>query len=488
MDVDNRLPVQVTNLLTGAAGITDLSPALSVSESRVAFSVYEEDGYDIYAVDSSASTTPPTVDLPRNAGMLPPRTTGEGTVFAYLGNPVAGLPTVANEQAYASDKYHPKLSLDFLGQPALGVGVDSFGTYVGGGIAASFSDTLGNHNLIVTLQATSRFDETGGSIVYLNRSRRWNWGVSFDQTPYVIAAVGQGIDTSTGQPVFVQQEQRIIQTDRGFSGIAAYPFSRSDRVEFTGGLRQITGKQDVTTDLFDYNTGQQISHNTETVSTFPTLNLGITSAALVRDTSIFGVTSPIRGTRARLQVDQTAGTLTYTAALADYRRYVMPVRPFTIAFRGMYYGRFGRSAEDPLLTPVFIGYADLIRGYDYNSFEAQECPPTADGSCPTFDKLLGSRMMVGNVELRFPPWGAFGGGNFYGPLPVELALFADAGAAWGKSTPLHLTGANSDLVRSVGAAARINVFGFAVAEIDYVRPLDRPLKGWMWQFNLRPGF
>ena len=27
---------------------------------------------------------------------------------------------------------------------------------------------------------------------------------------------------------------------------------------------------------------------------------------------------------------------------------------------------------------------------------------------------------------------------------------------------------------SVGAAARINLFGFAVAEIDYVRPLHRP--------------
>ena len=34
----------------------------------------------------------------------------------------------------------------------------------------------------------------------------------------------------------------------------------------------------------------------------------------------------------------------------------------------------------------------------------------------------------------------------------------------------------------------MNVFGFAVAEIDYVRPLDRPRRGWLWQFNLMPGF
>ena len=41
---------------------------------------------------------------------------------------------------------------------------------------------------------------------------------------------------------------------------------------------------------------------------------------------------------------------------------------------------------------------------------------------------------------------------------------------------------------SVGVAMRANLFGFAVAEIDYVRPLDRPGRGWLWQFNLMPGF
>jgi Tol biopolymer transport system component len=490
MDVSSHAPVQITNLLTGAAGITELSPAISVGASSVAFSVHEEDGYNIYAIDTSSRSTASAalIDLPRDAGVLPPRTTGEGTVFAYLNDPAAGLPTVTAERTYPTEKYRPKLSLDFIGQPAIGVGVDSFGTYVGGGIAASFSDMLGNHTVAGTLQATSRFDETGGSIMYLNRTHRWNWGVAFDQTPYVLSSFGQGVDTSTGRAVFVQQEQRLVQTDRGVSGIVAYPFSRADRVEATGGWRQISGKQDVTTDLFDFNTGQQLSHQVQRVATFPTLDLGIASGAYVHDTSIFGVTSPIRGSRYRLQMDHTAGTLSYSSALADYRTYVMPVRPFTIALRGMYYGRFGRSAEDPLLTPVFIGYQDLVRGYDYYSFNAAECGVTSNGSCPVFDKLLGSRMIVGNAELRFPPWGAFGGGNFYGPLPLELALFADAGAAWTKTTPLRLTGANSDLVRSVGVAARVNILGFAVAEIDYVRPLDRPLKGWFWQFNLRPGF
>lgn len=75
-----------------------------------------------------------------------------------------------------------------------------------------------------------------------------------------------------------------------------------------------------------------------------------------------------------------------------------------------------------------------------------------------------------------------------GPIPVELAVFTDAGVAWGRTSRLAITGGDRKPVSSAGAAARINVFGFAVAEIDYVCPLDRPGRGWIWQFNLMPGF
>ena len=489
--VDGGAPEQVTNLLTGVTGITAMSPAFSVSASRMAFSVFENDGYNIYALDTNAGEAPAAaqpVRLARDAGILPPRTAPEGIVWSYLRNDTAGLPGVATEAAYPSVGYKPRLSLDFLGQPAVGVAVDSFGSYVGGGISAGFSDVLGNHSLAGTLQVTSRFDETGGAVVYLNRAHRWNFGAALDSIPYVQRGIAQGLVEQNGQLLVEEDELRVIQTDRGFAGLAAYPFSRAQRVEFTGGLRQITGKEDVTTRLFDANSGQQLTEDTQTLNRFPTLNLAQVSSALVFDTSIFGVASPIRGSRYRLEFDQTSGDLRYGAALADYRTYLMPVRPFTVALRGMYYGRYGRDAENPLLTPVYLGYPELVRGYDYNSFRADECGVTANGSCPVFDKLFGSRMLVANAELRFPLWGAFGGSNFYGPLPVEMGVFTDAGAAWDRSGRLKLTGADGKLVRSVGALARVNVFGFAVAEIDYVRPLDRPGRGWLWAFNFRPGF
>ena len=487
LDTDTGSTTQLTNLLTGATGITELSPAMSVSASRLAFSVYENDGYNIYALDAPQQLAglPLESSIPRDAGVLPPRTSGGGLVYSYLNNTAAGLPVT---NAFPAEDYKPRLSLDFLGQPMVGFGVDSFGSYVGGGISAMFSDVLGNHVVAGDIQTTSRFDETGGSVLYLNRTHRWNWGASLDQTPYVLRGFTQSLGVQDGQTFVEEDEFRTVQTDRGFSGILMYPFSRAQRVEFSGGLRQIGGKQDVTVRLFDPSTGQQFAEQTQRLNTFPTLNLGIASTALVYDTSIFGVTSPIRGSRYRLQLDQTSGSITYGAALADGRTYMMPVRPITIAVRGMYYGRYGRSAQDPLLTPVFIGYPELVRGYDYGSFRADECGVTSTGSCPVIDQLIGSRMIVANAEVRAPLWSLFGGRSFYGPLPIEVAGFADAGAAWDRSRSLRLTGNDRNLVRSVGAAMRVNLFGYAVGEIDYVRPLDRPLRGWMWQFSLRPGF
>ena len=79
------------------------------------------------------------------------------------------------------------------------------------------------------------------------------------------------------------------------------------------------------------------------------LNLGETSAALVYDTSVFGATSPILGQRYRFEYSQTAGSLMYSGALVDYRKHFM-ARPFTLALRGMHYGRYGRDSEDSRIS------------------------------------------------------------------------------------------------------------------------------------------
>ena len=341
-----------------------------------------------------------------------------------------------------------------------------------------------------TAQVTSRFDEFGGSLFYLNRTHRWNWGVGIDSIPYVSRGYDTGFGTIDGQNVYIEREYRFLQADRGVSGMLAYPFNSAQRFELSGGARRISLSQDVTERAYDLS-GRQLTEDKSDLAAFAPLNLLESSAALVYDTSISGLTSPIRGTRYRLEFSQTGGSINYSGVLADYRTYWMPVRPYTLALRGLYYGRYGSGAEDARLPTMYLGYPGLVRGYDSGSFQPGECGAQINGSCPAFDRLIGSRIAIANAELRFPLWGGLGGDGFYGPIPVELAVFSDAGVAWGRTSSPFFTGGDREPVASVGAAMRINLFGFAVAEIDYVRPLDRPNlsgRGWLWQFNLRPGF
>ena len=49
------------------------------------------------------------------------------------------------------------------------------------------------------------------------------------------------------------------------------------------------------------------------------------------------------------------------------------MRPFTVALRGLVYGRFGTDGESPRLPIMYLGYSGLVRGYDPTSFDAGEC-------------------------------------------------------------------------------------------------------------------
>jgi len=190
----------------------------------------------------------------------------------------------------------------------------------------------------------------------------------------------------------------------------------------------------------------------------------------------------------RLEVSQTFGDLRFTGVTADFRHYIMPVQPVTLAGRVLHIARYGAGGEDQRLLPLFLGYPTLVRGYDARSFDASECSPTADGSCPEFDRLLGSRILVLNGEVRAPAVGLFKGRLDYGALPVDLIAFADAGLAWTSTTSPKFAGGTRSWVTSVGAGVRFNLFGFAIGELTMARPLSRPTRGFVWVFSLQSGF
>ena len=83
-----------------------------------------------------------------------------------------------------------------------------------------------------------------------------------------------------------------------------------------------------------------------------------------------------------------------------------------------------------------------------------------------------------------PIAGLFTGQLDYGPIPTELFGFFDAGRAWTTGLP----SVSAPWVRSAGIGARVNVFGYLIAEFNAARPLDRAGSGWRYVFNVRPSF
>ena len=493
MNLGSADVAEVTSVGTGISGITATSPAMSVAAGTgtVAVSVYDDGRYDIYTVDGGRTT--PLSDLRFNAGALPPIQPRRSSVERVLADASFGLPP---QQEYESVPYRSGLRLEALGQPTVAVGASRYGAAIGGGISAYFSDLLGNQTLTTALELNSgltnnfSLKNTAAQAAYINQSKRWNWGVVGGQVPYLSGGISEFIDTVDGEPALVDQTVIYRQTERSVAGITQYPFSQARRIEFQAGATQMTFDRIVQTQAYSLNTGDLFIDETNEQSLGNSLTLGTASAALVFDTSSYGATSPVQGTRYRLEAAPTFGTIQYTSLLADYRRYLMPAPFYTLAARVMHYGRYGGGAEDTRFFPLFIGYPNLVRGYDMYSIAPEECVPNAQSECPAFDRLIGSRMLVGNVEFRFPLLRPFTGASsrMYGPLPVEVAFFLDGGIAWNRGQKPALFGGDRDGVASGGVALRLNLFGFAVGQFDIVKPFQRPTQGWMFQFALSPGF
>jgi Tol biopolymer transport system component len=495
IDIASTDVYQVTRLATGVSGITALSPAMSVAsrDGRLMFSVFSNSGSNIYGLDAARTTGERVTTAPvvATAGLLPPADAlGEGIVSSYLSDPRTGLPATGE---FEVRDYSPDISLEYLGPPSFGVGVGGFGTGVQGGVSAFFGDMLGDHMIGAVIQAQGTFKDIGGQGVYINSENRLNWGGAVGHIPYLSGFVRVQQAQQGGQTVFVQDLylQRIFIDQ--VQGLARYPFSQTQRIEVTGGFTRYGFDTEVERAVFD-RAGRLLDFARFDTASADPVSLWEASTALVGDNAYFGFTSPVVGQRYRIEVAPTFGTLTYQTLLADYRRYLF-FRPFTLAFRGLHYGRYGADSNTDRLSPLFLGYETLLRGYAQESFQASECSFDPDNpvGCPEFDRLVGSRIGVASIEFRIPLIGVEELGLINFPfLPTEIAPFFDAGVAWtGDESPdLRFEERSLDRVPvfSAGVSARVNILGYLILESYWAYPFQRPGKGGHFGFNLAPGW
>jgi Tol biopolymer transport system component len=581
-DLNEGAEYQLTDVLTGISGITDLSPAISWAHQadRLAFTVYEgrDFTYDVYWLDDPRSLkrrpwAPPDAtplvaraDQPAGAqagpaalspadllGLMapggpagsrdaaraapgaagradslrtppdsafPPRrvpliasgsfyrgtdgfresaapvTPTEGaapplTVKQLLDSAALALPDTT---AFAFQPYRAKLAPDFIAQPSIGYTRDNFGQGVYGGAAIQLSDLLGNRRVLLAAQINGRVDEAQALFAYGNQSRRIGWVSGYEQYPMFFYTGSAFVDQGGALPANVVTYTRYVT--RRFFVEAQFPFNRFQRLELSVRPSSVNIAEQTIITSFDPVTGGLVGQDVLT------RGLGTDfyvqpSAALVFDNSVSFWVGPLMGRRYRFEYAPAIGEVRFHQVLADVRRYDNFFGPFTLATRGMFYGRFGRDEAD---FRVSLSNPDFLRGYTVGSLQDWECLTDFSGQlsgCAALDQLIGTRFGLVNAELRFPLFRALGLGFLPVWLPpVEGAVFFDAGIAWEEGTRLTWSREpweNPAFVRqpltSWGFSIRANLLGFAVFRFDYTNPLTRPdVVPWYWTVSLGPTF
>ena len=497
-DLSTEQTYRITRIKTGVSGITESSPAMTVSREtgEMVFSVYADNAYEVFALSQEELEGEPAEQLGEEiatAAVLPPiRPPEAGLVGSYLNDPTTGLPEEVSQNVR---DYEARLRLDRVAPPSVGVSVGGpLGTGFAGGVAFLFSDMLGNHSLTTVVQANGTFKDIGGQVTYLNRDNRFNYGVSASHIP-----VRQVYYQPAGPFTYNRIIQRIYISNA--TTAAWYPLSRTRRFEVNAGVERYGFGLEVQPVTLGGRVGERQNLDDMEGDAIYFFSGG---GAFVGDYSYMGFTSPMQGGRYRFEVSPRVGTYTFVQGLFDYRRYFF-FNPLTVAVRGLHIGKYGidRDQQDGsqgrfgaslrrAFSTLYLDnpyYQGFVRGYDYNTFNAQECPAF---NC--FGNLQGTRIALASLELRVPLLGTSQLGLFNFPyLPTELALFGDGGVAWTSDDAPDLTLSGNILenrvpVFSAGLAARFNLLGYIIVETYYAYPFQRPGNGGHLGFVLRPGW
>lgn len=484
LDLDTGRSIRLTNLLSGISGLVPESPSVSVSRDgkRIVFTSFNRGGWDIYSVrdpkkmfetpvmTAEASLPTPAERMVATAGLTEPApeaptapaiTTAERYSFLSTGPDraasvaaekvilgrgrdasadttevdstlahyiqIAYTEPLADSTTFLRLPYKARFSRDYIAGSAL------FASNVGfaGSSAISFSDVLGNHNLLASLNLYGDLRESDIYLAYTNLSRRTNWGGALFQ--YRIGRLL--LSTSNSDDV----EDQIY---RGGAIFFSRPFSRFRRFEFGAEAAVI----DERVLRYNYSLGE-ISELAGGGSSFYVAPY----VAMVADNALYGSTGPINGGRSRYSVEHALGEITYTTGLLDWRRYTNIRHRFALAQRVIAGASVGR---DPQLFR--FGGPYTFRGVDYGD-------------------LIGTRLLVANLEFRFPLIEQLGLGW---PLPLNLGgingvLFVEAASTWEEGRDPKFFSSKGglhtqDARLAFGAGARVNL-GYFILRYDFGR-------------------
>ncbi|HZS61923.1 MAG TPA: DPP IV N-terminal domain-containing protein, partial [Gemmatimonadaceae bacterium] len=493
-DRASRTSRQITNVVGMVNGVTEWSPALSWARDadRLAFSYYENGHYEVWALEHPSSR--PTTVAERDTMTLPAPAPPPGSTLtlAHIDSAGAVLPDTTRFKDFA---YHPSFTADYIAEPTIGYGADAYGSGIFGGTAVFLSDLLGDQHLSFAGQLNGNITDAIAFASYTNLSHRLQFALGVSEAPLflltgdVLAKKNSAGDSLTETQALTRQVYRTV------FGQAQYPLNRFTRFELGARFNNI--------DQTTYFLGRTLVPSQNAASGYnldSTRGHGGTNylqpyVGYVSDNTLIAFMGPISGRRYRLEFEPAIGVEHWTEYAIDYRRYVPIVFDYvTLAMRAMGDLSFGAGEN---FIPKYIGNPYFLRGYDRDNFyTGGGCTPEAGqaASC-NLNELFGSRVAVGNLELRFPLVRDIPVGFLPVVLPaLDGLIFADVGMAWSRGQTIYLQrprNYNEALQRyplaSYGAGLRLNLYNIAVLRWDYAIPLSIHGSGY-WRWSIGPSF
>jgi outer membrane protein assembly factor BamA len=264
------------------------------------------------------------------------------------------------------------------------------------------SDILGNHRIFIGADFFASFEDLDFVANYWYLARRVDYGGGiFHFKNYYYSD-----RTTMGSPITGRGEDKLF-SERNFGGVIAlsYPLDRFRRLDLDFTAMRIA--REIYADDSYWVDGVPPVERRENEDIY------LPRISYTKDTTIWGSTGPIGGTRYMLSaeksiVDVLGSDLSFTTGVLDYRKYFMFSRGTQLATRF-----FGATSQGDQPTWFYLGGAYDLRGYEDYEFD-------------------GNNVVLANIELRYPFIDRL---VMRGPIPLQIgglrgALFFDIGGAW----------------------------------------------------------
>jgi hypothetical protein len=281
--------------------------------------------------------------------------------------------------------------MTMAGRPPVNLGVTSGGTFYGN-TELVFTDVLGDKQIAFFAQSVSQYRTT--ALSYLNIEHRLQYALQgFSQDLFYYGQNAYLYDPAL-LPIINSDRQlaEAVQSEKGGTAFAIYPFNRYSRVELSGGFLHLN-------ESYTNATLQQLANDYQAQTGTPVFrngNMVPLGISFVQETTVFREFGPVAGRTLQLSYSGSPrvgnNSIVRQTVEADVRHYVR------LAANGLVALRFkGQKSWGPTPDFMYFGGNSELRGYEYLEF-------------------IGHKGFFANAELRFPmieamltPFGVLGG-------------------------------------------------------------------------------